>query len=492
MESKLEQFDICIIGGGVNGCGIARDAAGRGYTVLLLEQGDLASATSSKSTKLIHGGLRYLEQYEFRLVRESLIERNKLINIAPHIIWPMEFILPHEKYIRPYWFIRLGLYLYDALGLTGHYTKFKSSRGIDLSSSKYGVGLKHKNRKALCYSDAWVEDSRLVVANARSAHDKGATILSHTKCMSLNYRSTIWHIETDTQQFTAQYIVNASGPWVRSFLDQSHLGTNATPNVKLIKGSHIIVPKLFDGDHAYILQQPDKRIVFAIPYENDFTLIGTTEENYTGDPYQAEISNNELNYLLDIVQNNFETLINVEDIISTYSGVRALYDDNSSDARTITRDYKLIEDNHGGGKILSIFGGKITTYRALAEHAMKLIDAAFQKQTKPWTDSEYLIGGDYDPEILIDRIQTNYPALDKAMIERLVYAYGSESLVILRNNHTDFIVPTVLKSELEFVCQHEFVKTGEDFLMRRSKLYLHLSQQDQDIISDYIKGITHG
>ena len=289
--------------------------------------------------------------------------------------------------------------------------------------------------------------------------------------------------------------MNASGPWVRSLLDQSHLGTNATPNVKLIKGSHIIVPKLFDGDHACILQQPDKRIVFAIPYENDFTLIGTTEENYTGDPYQAEISNNELNYLLEIVNNNFEMTVKTSNIISTYSGVRALYDNNSSDARTtprtITRDYKLIEDNHSGGNILSIFGGKITTYRALAEHAMKFIDTAFQKQTKAWTDKECLIGGDCDPEILIDRIQTNYPALDKSLIERLVYAYGTESLVILRNNHTDFITKTVLKSELDFVCQHEFVKTGEDFLTRRSKLYLHLSQQDQGIISDYIKGITH-
>lgn len=479
-------YDICIIGGGINGTGIARDCAGRGYKTILIEQRDLASATSSKSTKLIHGGLRYLEQYEFRLVRESLQERNKLIKIAPHIIWPLNFILPHEPYIRPYYLIRLGLYLYDLLGFTFTKTPFDRSWGLDLKIAPWGNGLKNKNRKALGYSDAWVDDARLVTLNARDAFEKGATISTYTEVISIKPKEDQWIVTTDKGDIQTRLIVNAAGPWVRALLYKNQLTSIGTPRVRHIKGSHIITKSLYKGHHAYILQQPDKRIVFAIPYESDFTLIGTTEELYEGNPYDAAISNEERDYLINIINENFEAAINEKDILHTYSGVRALYDNAADDARTLTRDYKIIFDTYESAPILSIFGGKITTYRALAEHVSDEIDNFFGKEINHWTDSKPLSGGEINPIELFRQLQIQYPDLNAKMLKRLVYSYGGDSAIILSQTPHIFIASSVLKAEIDFGIKHEFIKATEDFLKRRTKLYLHLNEDEQNNIKNYI------
>ncbi len=485
-ESNSEIYDICIIGGGVNGCGIARDATGRGYKTLLIEKDDLASSTSSKSTKLIHGGIRYLEQYEFRLVYESLQERNHLIKIAPHIITPLTFILPHESYIRPYWLIRLGLYLYDALGFSFMPSVFKKSKGIHLSKSSYGQRLKNKERLALSYTDGWVDDSRLVILNARDAKNRGATIKTYESCLSIIPENDMWHIKTDKGDYKSKIIVNASGPWVRNFLNDNQLSNITTPEIRLVKGSHIIVPKLFEGQHAYILQQPDKRIVFAIPYQDNFSLIGTTEELMNGDPNDPHISQKEMDYLLSIINTTFEKQTKQTDIYSHYSGVRALYDDNAADQRTVTRDYKIIRDNFNGSIIYSIFGGKITTFRALSTHIMQYIDRNFKRIDKDWTLSSPLPGGDIHPDKIIKDIAHLFPNISTQLTHRLAYSYGSDALTILQQNPSEFLVPDILKSEIDFCIEHEFVKTPDDYLWRRSKMGLHLSKDDQNVISNYI------
>lgn len=447
-------FDVCVIGGGINGCGIARDAAGRGYKTLLLEEYDLASATSSKSTKLIHGGLRYLEQFEFRLVHESLQERNRLMNIAGQLIKPLTFILPHEPYIRPYGLIRLGLYLYDLLGLSFQKNSFHKSYGINLLTSPFGASLKNNHRRAIAYSDGWVDDSRLTSLNARDAKERGATIHTYTKCTHITPTNNEWKIETNGQTYRAKIVINAAGPWVRSILDENKLSNYTTPNLKLVKGSHIILPKLYDGDQAYILQQPDKRIVFAIPYEKNYTLIGTTEETYNGDPKSPHISEDETQYLLNIANNTFKTQLSKEDIAFTYSGVRALFDNHTNDNRTTTRDYKIIKYTYNNCPILSIFGGKITTYRALAEQVVNDIDKIFKRKTVSWTGTTPL------PQIHI-------PSSHETTF--------SENIKLL----------------LDDMIKNEFVKTADDFLWRRTKLGLHFNQAEKQKIEDYIKGKIH-
>ena len=486
-ESNSDIYDICIIGGGINGCGIARDAAGRGYKTLLLEKNDLASATSSKSTKLIHGGFRYLEQNEIRLVRESLQERNHLIKIAPHIITPLTFILPHEPYIRPYWLIRLGLFLYDVLGFSFTKSPFQKSHGVYLNQSHYGDGLKHKKRLALSYSDGWVDDARLVVANARDAAKYGATIKTYEECLSIKSSNNHWAIQTNKGTYQTKLLVNAAGPWVRDCLDKNQLSHTDTPQVRLVKGSHIVIPKLYDGDHAYILQQPDKRIVFAIPYQHHFTLVGTTEETMDTANSQPTISQNEIDYLLSIINTTFTKQTDQNNIVSHYSGVRALYDDHSTDQRTVTRDYKIIKDMIDKNPIYSIFGGKITTYRALSSHVMKYIDDYFGKIHKDWTLSTPLIGGDIYPNKITEIISKKFPSLDSSVCNRLIQSYGTDSFEILNNNSTEFLVSTILKNEIDFCIKNEFVRTADDYLWRRSKMGLHLSQDEQKIISDYIE-----
>lgn len=389
------EYDLCVIGGGINGAGIARDAAGRGLSVLLVEAQDLAGATSSASTKLIHGGLRYLEHFEFRLVHDALKERETLLSMAPHIIRPMRFIMPHNPDLRPVWMIRLGLFLYDHLA--GR-KKLARSKGLNLHKDPVGAPLRSNYMQGFSYADCWVEDARLVVLNAKDAEERGATILTRTACTNLETTGDgQWAVHLQDIRtrrpycIKARQVVNAAGPWVRGFLDNSGLAQEDTPDVRLVKGSHIVVRRFFEGDHAYILQQPDKRIVFAIPYEKHYTLIGTTDVDYEGDPSNPVISDEETAYLCDAVNRYFKTPVVPGDVIWSYSGVRPLIKDGHEDASSVTRDYKLVREDRFGPPLLSVFGGKITTYRVLAEEAVDMIT-----DNPAWTKGAPLPGGDIE------------------------------------------------------------------------------------------------
>src|SRR5947209_16142207 len=366
-------YDLAIIGGGINGCGIARDAAGRGLSVLLAEQGDLAGATSSASTKLIHGGLRYLEHYEFRLVREALIEREVLLKAAPHIIRPLRFVLPHHRGLRPWPILRLGLFLYDHLG--GRKI-LPPTRSLDLSRDPAGTPLKPEFVRAFEYSDCFVDDARLVVLNARDAADKGAEIRTRTRATEIRQADGIWTVGmVDTltgarSQVQARALVNAGGPWVEDVLGRG-AGVNAKAKVRLVQGSHIVVRKLYDHDRAYMFQNADGRIIFVIPYQDDFTLIGTTDRDYDGDPSKVKATAEEIQYLCAAASEYLAKAVTPDDVVWTYSGVRPLYDDGASEAKAATRDYVFELDTPGGVPLLSIYGGKITTYRRLAEEALE-------------------------------------------------------------------------------------------------------------------------
>ncbi|MBN9253027.1 MAG: glycerol-3-phosphate dehydrogenase, partial [Mesorhizobium sp.] len=388
--------DIVIIGGGINGCGIARDAVGRGFSVLLAEMNDLASGTSSGSTKLIHGGLRYLEFYEFRLVREALMEREVLWRNAPHIIWPMRFVLPYAEGLRPAWLLRLGLFLYDHIG--GR-KLLPATKTLDMHTDPSGKPLKRLFSKAFEYSDGWVNDARLVALNARDAADKGADIRVRTKVVSARRDDKVWTVtleDTHTgvrEEVTARLLVNAAGPWVDHVLTEA-FGRNDVHNVRLVQGSHIVVPKKFDDPRAYFFQNKDGRIIFAIPYEEDFTLIGTTDQDYPGDPHDVKISDAEIDYLCAAASEYFAEPVKREDIVWTYSAVRPLYDDGASKAQEATRDY-VLKSEEGGAPLLNAFGGKITTYRRLSEAMLEKIEGFLGKRGKPWTAVAPLPGGDF-------------------------------------------------------------------------------------------------
>ncbi|HEX2509098.1 MAG TPA: glycerol-3-phosphate dehydrogenase, partial [Microvirga sp.] len=429
-------FDLLIVGGGINGAGIARDAAGRGLSVLLVEQGDLAGSTSSASTKLIHGGLRYLEYYEFRLVREALIERERLLEAAPHIIWPLRFILPHEKGIRPAWFVRLGLFLYD------HIAKRKRLPGtqtIRLTTHPAGTALKPGFDTAFMYSDAWVEDSRLVALNALDAAERGADIRVRTKLVSARRDGDGWRATLETAagaatEIRARVIVNAAGPWVADVLN-SKLGLDTTKSVRLVKGSHIVVPKLFQGEHAFILQNTDKRIVFAIPYQGRFTLVGTTDVPVETGPGQVAIGDEEVRYLCAVVNHFFRREVTPADVVWTYSGVRPLFDDGSIEASAVTRDYVFDLDTAGGAPVLSIFGGKITTFRKLAEHALDELKLFFPGMKPAWTETASLPGGDIrdaDFERFLSAFKARHPFLAEGLARRIARAYGTRAEEFLK------------------------------------------------------------
>lgn len=490
-------YDLCIIGGGINGAGIARDAAMRGLSVALLEAGDLAGATSSSSTKLIHGGLRYLEYYEFGLVRHALQERERLLNMAPHIIWPLQFILPHDQHQRPAWMIRLGLFLYDHLAKR---KKLPGSKSVSFASGAYGAPLTDTYKKGFSYADCWVEDARLVVLNAMSARDHGADIMTRTACRNLEptaEKDWLVHIENtrnkNTSTIRAKKIVNAAGPWVRDILDHSHLAHETTPHIRLVQGSHIIVPRLYDGDHAYILQQKDSRIVFAIPYEQDFTLIGTTDKEVHDDAANPSITDSEVTYLLGAIKASFKKTVTKDDIVWTYAGVRPLIDDGAADAKAVTRDYKLIKDIHHGAPILSVFGGKITTYRVLANDAL---DALYDGEEIPScrTADEPLPGGDIpNADITAYRKAQaeKYPWMPPHALQRLITAYGcnidhildgAQSLADLGRHFGDHIY----EAELQYLIRHEWVETIDDLLWRRSKLGLHISEDTIRNIKNYL------
>jgi len=500
-------YDLCVIGGGINGAGIARDAAGRGLSVLLVEAHDLAGATSSASTKLIHGGLRYLEQYDFNLVRSSLKEREVLLRSAPHIIWPMEFILPHSTKLRPAWMIRLGLFLYDHLG--GR--KFlKKSSYVTLKSSLYGAPLKDGIHKAFSYSDCWVEDSRLVVLNAMDAKDKGADILTRTAATQItpDADKNLWTVQMcnmltgDEFQITSKMVVNAAGPWVRGILEASHLteSPEPPPNIKLVKGSHIILPKLYDGDHAYILQQDDKRIVFAIPYEKNFTLIGTTDSDFTGDPSSVHIDEQEKTYLCNAINQNFKKQITTEDIASSYSGVRPLIDDGESKLSEVTRDYKLHLETHFGPPILSVFGGKLTTFRKLSEQAVDMLVPFWRRQPGPWTETAYLPGGDIadvDFDAFVQMQTRHYHFLPADLVYRYARAYGTAMGRMLKDCYTiedlgRHFGDGLYEAEAVYLLQNEFAMTAEDIVWRRSKLGYHIKPETLEALEDALPDLFGG
>jgi len=488
-------FDLLIVGGGINGVGIARDAVGRGLKVLLVEQDDLASHTSSRSTKLIHGGLRYLEQYEFRLVHEALREREALLKIAPHIAWPLRFVLPHDRSLRPAWLIRAGLFLYDHIG--GRIS-LPHSRGVRLRADPVGAPLKASFTRGFVYSDSWVQDSRLVALNALDAAERGATIETRTRLIHAERSSDGWTAQIQSaggpmRTVTARALVNAAGPWVDTVLHQA-LGRQDAPHVRMVKGSHIVVPRLYDGDQAYILQNPDKRIVFAIPYEGKFTLIGTTDEPYSGDPAKVAISPAETAYLCAVINRYFERQVAPGDVVWSYAGVRPLYDDAAANASAVTRDY-VLQLNAGAGHepaLLSIYGGKITTYRRLAEHALEKLAPHLPRLGAPWTASQPLPGGDMGGfDGFLAAFRARHPWAPEDMAVRLAHAYGSRADTIIGSAASladlgrDF-GGGLTEAEVAYLVRHEWAQTAEDILWRRSKLGLHTCPETAIDLRDWL------
>ena len=470
-------YDILIIGGGINGCAIAREASLLGLTVILVERDDLAAHTSSASTKLIHGGLRYLEYHDFKLVAEALRERERLVKAAPHIIRPMRFVLPHENAVRPWWMVRLGLYLYDFLG--GRMT-LKRSRGLRKSDAVYAAPLKGGDR-GFVYSDAVVDDSRLTMLNAMDAAAQGATIEVGIALEAARREGDLWRATlSDWRTVDARAIVNAAGPWVHDMLGS--LGVDAASNVRLVKGSHIVVPKLFDGDHAYILQQPDRRIVFAIPYQEG-TEIGTTDVP-VDNPEDARIDADEIAYLCEAANRHFTKQITPADVTSTWSGVRPLYDDGASEAKAVTRDY-VLELNTDGPALLSVFGGKITTARHLAEEAMEKLAKPLGFEAHPMTRARVFPGGAItDFTLFHAQVRTTWPFLTDAQSLRLAHAYGA-LLAELLDGVSDAAGMGVdfgagfTEIEARWMHDREWARAPDDVLLRRSKLGLHLTAEQR-------------
>lgn len=507
-DVKLD-YDLFIIGGGINGCGIARDASGRGLNVGLAEMNDLASATSSASTKLFHGGLRYLEYFEVNLVRKALIEREMLLRAMPHISWPMRFVLPYHKDMRfegstptskilnvvmpwmkgrrPAWLIRLGLFLYDNLG--GRKI-LPSTSTLDLRTAPEGEGIEDRFEKAFEYSDCWVEDARLVVLNARDAENRGATIMVRTKVISTIRHEDHWVVQLrdqDTDEETtirAKMLVNAAGPWVGDIIQQK-VRLNSTENVRLVRGSHIVTKRLFTHDKSYFFQGTDGRIIFAIPYETDFTLIGTTEANHENPDQAPACSDAERDYLVAFANEYFTQDITTDDVVWTYSGVRPLYDDGAKSATAATRDYILKVDGDGVAPILNIFGGKITTYRRLAEGALRKISPYFGTLPDDWTAGVALPGGDFPVdgvERLIAALKAEFAFLDDRWAKRMVRAYGTDARLVLESATRasdlgqDFGA-TLYEVEVIWLMDKEFARRADDIVWRRNKLGLRLSTE---------------
>ena len=479
----MADFDLAIIGGGINGAGIARDAAGRGLSVLLVEQNDLASGTSSKSTKLIHGGLRYLEFYAFRLVREALIEREVIIRIAPHLTRPLRFVLPHHAGLRPAWMLRLGLFLYDHLG--GRHI-LPPTETLDLTHSTVGEPLKREFRQGFAYSDGWVDDARLVVLNVVDAAERGAVVRTRTRLLRADRDGAGWQIvltaRGNRETVTARALVNAGGPWA-SEVTENLLRLKTSAHVRLVKGSHIVVRRLFEHDHAYIFQNADNRIVFAIPYERDFTLIGTTDEDFKGDPAAPAASPAEITYLCRAASSYFRNPVTPDQVVHAFAGVRQLYDDGARNAQNLTREYVLdLEASSGKAPLLTVYGGKITTYRRLAEQALKKL-APFFKMGVPWTEHAALPGGDFPHDgvaALTARARGLWPFLTEQNAHRLVRAYGTRLDRIFGDARRmedlgECFGGELTAAEVRHLIRHEFAETADDVLWRRSKLGLHVA-----------------
>lgn len=498
MAKRDNITDIFVIGGGVNGCGIARDAAGRGFSVFLAEMGDLASGTSSAATKLVHGGLRYLEYYEFRLVREALAEREVLWAMAPHIIWPLRFVLPLHKGLRPAWLIRLGLFVYDYIGTR---KLLPPTKTLDLRSDPLGRPLKDGYAKAFEYSDCWVDDARLVALTARDAADKGAIIRTRTKVISATREDGVWTVklqDLDTKlrgTVKARLLVNAAGPWVDNVLRET-LGQDEAHHVRLVKGSHIVVRKLFDHDRAYFFQNSDGRIIFAVPYEHDFTLIGTTDLDFAGDPHGIKISEEEQNYLLAAATEYFEKPVTWQDVVWTYAGVRPLFDDHASKAQEATRDYVLrTEGDAATGAVVNVFGGKLTTHRRLSEEVLERIETVLGAKGKPWTKGSKLPGGEFGPrefDLQVEQLNELYPNLADKLLRRLVRQYGTRAATLLGDAHRleemgELFGADLTAREVDYLCDNEWARTSEDILWRRTKLGLRVGLNDRARLDAYLE-----
>lgn len=482
--------DIFVIGGGINGAGIARDAAGRGLDVVLCEKDDLAEHTSSRSGKLVHGGLRYLEHYAFRLVREALIEREVLLESAPHIIWPMRFILPHSPMDRPAWLVRLGLFLYNHLG--GR-KRLPGTRTLNLASAPEGNAIKDDYRKAFEYSDCWVDDARLVILNALDAGQKGARILTRTACITARRENGHWSIETrngaagKVTHFKARVLVNAAGPWVNDVIG-GVAGMNSSRHVRLVKGSHIVVRKFWEGAQAYLVQNTDKRVIFVNPYEDDKALIGTTDIPYEGRPEDASPTQSEIAYLLKAVNRYFKRQLTTDDVIHSFSGVRPLYDDNAKNPSDVTRDYVFdLDVANGQAPMLSVFGGKITTFRKLSEQVLAKLKPYFPDLGDDWTAKAHLPGGDIanaDFEQFLADLKRQYPWLSVSLARHYARLYGTRAHAVVADaRSTDDLGQCFgedfYEREAVYLIDHEWAMTPDDILTRRTKHGLHLSAQQK-------------
>lgn len=500
----MDVFDLLVIGGGVNGAGIARDAAGRGLSVALCEKDDLAAGTSSRSGKLVHGGLRYLEYYEFRLVREALIEREVLLRAAPHIIWPLRFVLPHSPEQRPAWLVRLGLFLYDHLG--GRKI-LPPTRSLDLRTAPEGRPIRKDFRRAFEYSDCWVDDARLVVLNALDARERGALVLPRTRAVSARRDGDGWHVTLEDvrsgrrRDLRATCLVNAAGPWVMQVLT-GVTGANATRRIRLVKGSHLVTPKFWEGDHAWLLQNHDRRVIFVNPYEGDKALIGTTDIPVEGAPEDVRAEDAEIDYLLAVLARYFTNPPTRADILHTFSGVRPLHDDNAANPSAVTRDYVFDVEPEAPQPdrppILSIFGGKITTYRKLAEHALDKLRPFFPAMGRAWTDGAPLPGGD-----LVDAsfagwhgdFAARHPWLPASTALHLCRLYGTRATQVLRGaNALDDLGrhfgADFYEAEARYLIEEEWACTAEDILVRRTKHGLHLDQAQQSRFAAWLADHT--
>lgn len=505
-DIETTRCDLFIIGGGINGTGIARDAAGRGLKTVLVEQTDLAAGTSSASSKLIHGGLRYLEHYEFHLVRESLQEREILWRMAPHLVRPLRFVLPHHKGLRPVFILRLGLFIYDHIGGRKLLRKTKS---LNLKKDAKGDPLKHGFRKGFEYSDCWVDDARLVVTNALAAHRRGATILNRHKFISAVREDRDWRITVEAPggerlEFQADALVNAAGPWVENALQSCIMSDEAHSHARLVKGSHIIVPAIYDGRQCYTFQNADKRVIFAIPYEGQYTLLGTTDVPFSGDPAKVEASAAEIQYLCDAANEYFDKRIKADDVVWSYAGIRPLYDDGEINPSATTRDYHLdLDTREDTLPLLSVFGGKITTYRRLAEEAMEALAPFLSFNQENWTGYAPLPGGDLPTDVTPAKslkhfkaeMYTRYDWLDDAIVSRMVNAYGSRIERVLRGASSvedlgQHFGAGLYESEVRYLMREEWAQTADDILWRRSKLGLKLTATEKDTLASWMKAVS--
>ena len=512
-QASANACDVLVVGGGINGAGIARDLAGRGLRVLLCEKDDLAAHTSSSSTKLIHGGLRYLEYFEFSLVRKSLAEREVLLKSAPHIMWPLRFVMPHDPSsgsVRPVWMIRIGLFLYDHLAKR---ELLPASTTVNLRTHAAGKPLKPLFTKGFVYSDGWVDDARLVVLNAMDARERGATILTGWRCTDAKRGAAQWQVQLQSTQgerrsVTARALVNAAGPWAAQFLSE-HAHEPRAKSLRLVKGSHIVVPKMFEHDHAYIFQNPDKRIIFAIPYEGDFTLIGTTDVEHHGAVGEARIDNAETSYLCEQASRYFAKAVTPQDVVWSYSGVRPLLDDESGDPSAVTRDY-LLELDTGNAPLLTVWGGKITTFRKLAEEAADLLAAPLRAtpQRGAWTHGAFLPGGDLSAWVGHTHVHTHthtlradgsgeferfaaavarrFPQLPASLAHRLARGYGSRVEALLGNAALGLeVAPGLFEAELNYLHDMEWARCADDVLWRRTKLGLHFNAAQRAAVAGW-------